>query len=99
MLHLSKMLTTLISMSKPVGGRGKKAAYTSTHVRVPEPLVSEVEALKRKFFGVEEEEAVNPLPTLENAMAIAKGILLNKKSAKLSLEKLLTALYNTQVKL
>lgn len=86
-------------MNKPIGGRGKKAAYTSTHVRIPEPLIPEVEALKRKFFGLEEEEAINPLPTLENAMAISKGILLSKKSAKVSLEKLLTALYNTQVKL
>lgn len=86
-------------MNKPTGGRGKKADYTSTHVRIPEPLIAEVEALKKRFFAEEEEEAVNPLPSLENAMAIAKGILLNKKSAKLSMEKLLTGLYNTQVKL
>lgn len=86
-------------MIKPTGGRGKKAAYTSTHVRIPEPLIPEVEALKRKFFGVDEEEAINPLPSLEEAIAMSKGILLNKKSAKLSIEKLLTALYNTQVKL
>lgn len=85
-------------MNKPKGGRGKRAEYTSTHVRVPEPLVKEVEALKRKFFGMDE-EAENPLPSLENAMTIAKGILLQKKSARVSVEKLLTALYGGDITL
>jgi len=92
-------LTGFWSMTKPVGGRGKKAAYTSTHVRVPDALLSEVEALKRRYFNPDEEQTIKPLTSIEDAMAIAKGILLHKKSARYSLEKLLTALYGGDVTL
>lgn len=37
-------------MDKPKGGRGKKADYESTHVRIPEPLKLRVEELKRMWF-------------------------------------------------
>ena len=86
-------------MIKSVGGRGKKAPYTSTHVRVPDALLSEVEALKRKYFNAEEEELIKPLTSIEDATEIAKGILTHKKSARASLEKLLTALYGTDITL
>lgn len=32
------MLTGLYTMTKPVGGRGKKAPYETTHLRVPVPI-------------------------------------------------------------
>ena len=86
-------------MIKPKGGRGKKAEYTSTHVRVPDALISEVEALKRRYFNPDDERPVKPLTSIEDAVAIAKGILLKKKSARISLEKLLTALYGINVTL
>lgn len=38
-------------MSKLVGGRGKKAPYETTHVRVPVPIKSEVERLIEKFHS------------------------------------------------
>lgn len=37
-------------MSKPIGGRGKKAPYESTHVRIPEPLKDRVEQLKALYL-------------------------------------------------
>lgn len=92
-------LTGFWSMNKPKGGRGNKAPYTSTHVRVPDALLSEVETLKRRYFNPDEEQAIKPLTSIEDAMAIAKEILLHKKSARYSLEKLLTALYGGDVTL
>lgn len=32
-------------MNKPVGGRGKKAPYQTTHLRVPIPVAKEIEAI------------------------------------------------------
>jgi hypothetical protein len=32
-------------MEKPKGGRGKKAPYQTTHIRVPLPLKAEIEKL------------------------------------------------------
>ncbi len=86
-------------MNKPTGGRGKKAPYTSTHVRIPDALIAEVEALKRRYFNPEEEKAIKPLTSIEDATAIARGILVQKKSARVSMEKLLTALYGVDITL
>lgn len=36
-------------MNKPVGGRGKKAPYESTHIRIPEPIKHRVEELKALY--------------------------------------------------
>ena len=36
-------------MDKQVGGRGKKAPYVSTHIRIPEPIKDRVEELKRLY--------------------------------------------------
>lgn len=42
-------------MSKPLGGRGKKAPYKTVMVRTPEPAKPQVEALieqfRKEFFG------------------------------------------------
>lgn len=37
-------------MSKPIGGRGKRAPYISTHIRLPEPLKERVENLKQLYL-------------------------------------------------
>jgi len=86
-------------MSKPSGGRGKKAPYITTHMRVPEPIKAEVQRLIDRFHGTEVEASEKPLTSLPEAMAIAQSILLQKKSARVSMEKLLTALYHTEIKL
>lgn len=38
-------------MNKPVGGRGIKAPYKSTHVRIPEPIKDRVEHLKELYLS------------------------------------------------
>lgn len=97
-------------MTKPKGGRGKQAPYESTHVRVPVPLKLKVDKLVEDYRNLvldgklpEEEVYHVPLATsltaLSEAQAIARQILSQKKSAKISLEKLLTALYEGEVKL
>jgi hypothetical protein len=42
-----KLLTTI--MDKPLGGRGKKAPYETTHVRIPVDLKPQVELLVEQF--------------------------------------------------
>jgi hypothetical protein len=36
-------------MTKPIGGRGKKAPYETTHVRIPVDIKPQVEALVEEF--------------------------------------------------
>lgn len=97
-------------MSKPKGGRGKQAPYESTHVRVPVPIKAKVDKLVEDyrvlvFDGKRPEEEIYNVPsamsltTLGEAQAIARQILSQKKSAKMSLQKLLTALYDGEVNL
>jgi len=52
-------------MTKPVGGRGIKAPYESTHVRVPMPIKKEVQALIDEFREREFRQ-VKPLTSLED---------------------------------
>lgn len=112
-------------MTKPVGGRGKKAPYESTHVRVPLPIKDRVEQIKEMYITgslehydeilardarlareyenlltgstKEVDSSQNPLPSLENALTEAKRLLKQKKSAKETVTKLLTALYAVTV--
>lgn len=44
---VTNLLTTI--MSKPIGGRGKKASYETTHVRIPVDLKPQVELLVKEF--------------------------------------------------
>jgi hypothetical protein len=86
-------------MPKAKGGRGIKAPYETTHVRVPEPVKPEVERLISRFHETGEIGEEKPLTGIEEAISFAKGILLQKRSAKTSLEKLLTAIYGQKVSL
>lgn len=97
-------------MNKPKGGRGVTAPYETTHVRVPVPIKAKVDRLIEEYrelifeAKIPERDKFNcsnamTLTTVEEAKALAQSILKQKKSAKLSLEKLLTALYEGEVKL
>jgi hypothetical protein len=44
---VNNLVTTF--MDKPIGGRGKKAPYETTHVRIPVDLKPQVEKLVEKF--------------------------------------------------
>lgn len=84
-------------MVKPVGGRGVKAPYETTHVRVPKPIKSLVGRLVERFQSGGESQPKNTLTSLDEAVAAAEGILLQKKSARISMQKLLTAIYGENV--
>lgn len=86
-------------MPKPVGGRGQKAPYETTHVRVPVPIKPDVERLIDQFKEGSSRETENSLTSIDDAVAIAKGVLLSKKSARVSMQKLLTAIYGQNVEL
>lgn len=95
-------------MNKPVGGRGYKAPYTTTHVRVPTDIKPQVEALidnyRAKVMGVDDNNSLttstnNLLPTLEEGVKLAQEIIERKQSARKSMSFLLSVLYNQEVKL
>ena len=44
---VTSLLTTI--MDKPIGGRGRKAPYETTHVRIPVDLKPQVELLIKEF--------------------------------------------------
>jgi predicted RNase H-like nuclease (RuvC/YqgF family) len=52
-------------MVKPVGGRGLKAPYETTHVRVPIPIKASVQALIDDFRERQIQSSIKPLTTLE----------------------------------
>ncbi|MBE9119210.1 hypothetical protein IQ249_25500 [Lusitaniella coriacea LEGE 07157] len=96
-------------MNIPKGGRGKKAPYDTTHVRVPvgmKPLVDElIEEYKQKVMtgtidsDAEIDKSCSSLllagqVSIDEAMKIAKKVLRLKRSARVSITKLLTALYS-----
>lgn len=82
-------------MANPVGGRGHKAPYTTTHVRVPEPVKTEVEKLIADY------KAGSPglYVGRDELIEMCRVILTQKKSAKHSLNKLLTTLLNVDIAL
>ena len=64
---VTKLLTTI--MDKPIGGRGKKAPYETTHVRIPVDLKPQVELLVEKFRSnscVIKDNIVENFPTISN---------------------------------
>lgn len=78
------------------GGRGVKAPYESTHVRIPLPIKDRVEALSKAFKDGRLEDESN-FPTVDDAVETARKILKQKKSARISLESLLTSIYGQNI--
>jgi hypothetical protein len=128
-------------MDKPIGGRGKKAPYETTHVRIPVDLKPQIEELienfRNKGFVVLEKDNIessknlslnsdnfiqlmieefknndlfitqkvdknssNKLSlTLEKSIELANDLIANNRTKKEVVNKLLTALYQVEVKL
>jgi hypothetical protein len=98
----------MLIMTKPIGGRGYKAPYTTTHVRVPTHIKPQVEALidnyRNEMLGI---DGNNPLTTSEDKMltsldevlVLAQEILARKQSARKSMTLLLSAIYGKEVNL
>jgi phage tail tape-measure protein len=81
------------------GGRGVKAPYESTHVRIPVPIKDKVEALSQAYKDGNLEDLESKTVDLDNAIELARGILKQKKSARVSMENLLKAIYGQDVSL
>jgi hypothetical protein len=86
------------------GGAGVKAPYETTHVRIPSAIKEQVEQLSKAYKErvlQGEEQATLPdgdqLMSFDEAVEISRKILRRKKSAKVSLESLLTSLYKREV--
>jgi hypothetical protein len=90
-----KPVNKFLPMAAPKGGRGVKAPYTTTHVRVPEPIKARVEAMSQAYKDGALSEPIN----FDEAVEIAHKILKQKKSAKVSVQNLLTAIYGKEVSL
>lgn len=86
-------------MSKPVGGRGIRAAYKTKMVRCPEPMQPAVRQLIESYHergGILQRYTT---VTLEDAIDIAACILSKRVSAKTAILKLLTSIYGLDVEL
>ena len=91
----TKPVNEFMTMAVWKGGRGVKAPYTTTHVRVPEPIKARVEAMSQAFKDGELSEPIS----FDEAVEMAQKILKQKKSAKVSIQSLLTAIYGKETSL
>ena len=80
-------------MDKPIGGRGHKAPYETVVVRIPRPLESVVVAMVDRFRE-QDCQAVFSAVSLDEAVDAARKVLSRKKSARVSVSKLLGVLYS-----
>lgn len=88
------------TMTKPMGGRGKRAPYETTHMRVPLPLKSQIEQLIEDYRlsvleGIESQPS--ELTPIEEALTIAQKLLRSKTAKNDTVAKLLTSIYKTEV--
>ena len=87
------------------GGRGNKAPYETTVIRIPVLLKETVESLSNDYKltgnvpSLESVPVSQPSLSKEEAIALANRLVKSKKGAKHCLEKLLTALYSPPVTL
>jgi hypothetical protein len=77
------------------GGRGVKAPYKTTHVRIPVDIKPQVEELSRAF----RDGQLNTMLSRDDAIEKARQLLKAKKGAKFCMEILLTAIYGNTIQL
>jgi hypothetical protein len=87
-------------MTKPMGGRGKKAPYETTHMRVPLPLKNQIEQLIEDYRlsildGIDRPSS--ELIPIDEALVIAQKLLRSKTAKNETIAKLLTSIYKTEV--
>ena len=87
-------------MNKPLGGRGKKAPYETTHLRIPVPIKADIEKLIENYRlsvidGIESED--NGLMSVEDAKLLTRKLIKAKTSKIDTLIKLLTSIYNVEI--
>jgi hypothetical protein len=94
-------------MATNKGGRGLKAPYETTHVRVPVPIKDKVQQLIDDYKNNQDTQQVNQqydqqdnnLIDFDKAVELARQVLKQKKSARVSLQNLLTGIYGKEVSL
>jgi hypothetical protein len=87
-------------MTKPIGGRGHKAPYETTHLRIPIPIKPEIEKLIAEYRlsvidGIEPEK--DDLLPLEDAIEMCRKMVKARKSKIEDFSKLLTAIYKAEI--
>lgn len=89
-----------MTTNKPKGGRGIKAPYQTTHLRIPLPIKPEIEKLIDNYRssvidGIEPEN--DDLISLQDAIELCQKLMRSKTTKIDSFCKLLTAIYKTDV--
>jgi hypothetical protein len=87
-------------MSKPIGGRGKKAPYETTHMRVPVTLKPQIESIIEiyRLSVIDGIESHSPdLLSLKDAIELSKKLLRSKTAKTDTIVKLLTGIYGGEV--
>ena len=87
-------------MNKPLGGRGKKAPYETTHLRIPVPIKTDIEKLIENYRlsvidGIETHD--NGLMSVEDAKLLTRKLIKSKTSKIDTLIKLLTSIYGVEI--
>jgi len=87
-------------MNKPLGGRGKKAPYETTHLRIPVPIKIDIEKLIENYRlsvidGIETHD--NGLMSVEDAKLLTRKLIKAKTSKIDTLIKLLTSIYGVEI--
>lgn len=87
-------------MNKPLGGRGKKAPYETTHLRIPVPIKNDIEKLIENYRlsvidGIETHD--NGLMSVEDAKLLTRKLIKSKISKIDTLTKLLTGIYGVEI--
>jgi len=87
-------------MNKPLGGRGKKAPYETTHLRIPVPIKTDIEKLIENYRlsvidGIETDD--NGLMSVEDAKLLTRKLIKSKISKIDTLIKLLTSIYGVEI--
>lgn len=96
---VSILVNRFLFMAIHKGGRGIKAPYETTHIRIPVPLKAQIEALISDYRQSEQNEFVKEQMQPDEAVEYAREILKQKKSASVSVQKLLTAIYRQKIEL
>jgi len=87
-------------MTKPIGGRGKKAPYETTHLRIPIPIKPQIESMIEAYRlsvidGIDSPNS--DLLPLGDAIELSKKLLRSKTAKTDTIIKLLTGIYGSEV--
>ena len=87
-------------MTKPIGGRGKKAPYETTHLRIPIPIKPQIESMIEAYRlsvidGIDSPNS--DLLPLGDAIELSKKLLRSKTAKTDTIVKLLTGIYGSEV--